>query len=161
MIEKDQINEEKNSISKSKNEEKNSQIKEKSIKKSFIEEEEFLRNLEEKKKEFLLNQEYHSDDIERGEFKNIIYNKEKETQNSEIIYDNPDDIKYKRIIMYKRLFIEFTLINLLISIIFLFGYFFFIKRSLLDIMIVLRSKTMHFQSYFFCVYGIWLIISCN
>jgi hypothetical protein len=151
-----------------KNEEKNKIIKDKSIKKSFIEEEEFIKNLQKQKKDFLLILDYHSDDIENGTFKKIRSNKKKEkgnnnnnneNENTNITNDNPDDIRLKRTIIFKRLMIEFTLINLLISIIFLFGYFFLIKRSFLDIMIVLRSKTMHFQSYFICIYGNWLIIS--
>lgn len=140
---------------------KNSEVKEKvkQRKKSLIEEEDFIKSLKANKQDLLIDIEYQSDDLERGVFKN---QKEKsDNSNSISTFINPDEVIYSNNVIYKRIMIEFTLITLLISIIFLFGYFFLIKRSLLDIMIVLQSKTMHFRSYFMCVYGIWLIISSN
>jgi len=130
-------------------------LKEKEItrRKTLMEEEDFIRNLKANKDDLLIDIEYHSDDLERGVFKKI------RSHNSDFI--NPDDIMFSTNVRFKRLMIEFTLITLLISIIFLFGYFFLIKRSLFDIMIILQSQTMHFRSYFICVYGNWLIISSN
>ena len=128
------------------------EVKEKQ-RKSLIDEKEIIYNIRSNKEDLLIDSEYHSDDLERGAFKNY------RADNSDFIKN--DDILYSSKVRCKRIIIEFTMISLLFSIIFLFGYFFLIKRSFLDIMIILQSKTTHFHSGFISMYGIWLLVSSN
>lgn len=95
-----------------------------------------------------------SDDIENGNF-NSIY-KENHKKNKK-----EDNILYSEKIRCKRILIEFSLIILIISFICLFGYFFIIKQSYMDIDLILQTKTLHFHCNFILLYSVWIIVGCN
>ena len=79
-----------------------------------------------------------------------------------LMVDNPknneqDQIFFSEEIRLKRILIEFSLIILIISIIFLFGFFFIIKRKFLDIDVILQTKTPLFNCNFILLYIIWIL----
>lgn len=131
------------------NEKKNKSILDKQVfeNKPYVNDQEYfiIPNLEFESK---------SDDIENGNF-NSIY-KENHKKNKK---DN--QILYSEKIRCKRILIEFSLIILIISFICLFGYFLIIKRSYMDIELILQTKTLHFHCNFILLYTVWIIVGCN
>lgn len=95
-----------------------------------------------------------SDDIENCNF-NSIY-KENHKKNKK-----EDNILYSEKIRCKRILIEFSLIILIISFVCLFGYFFIVKRSYMDIDLILQTKTLHFHCNFILLYAAWIIVGCK
>lgn len=95
--------------------------------------------------------ESQSDNIENGNF-NSIYKKDHSRNKCD------DKILYSEKIRCKRILIEFSLIILMISFISLFGYFFILQGSLIDLQLILQTKTLHFHCNFIVFYSIWIIV---
>jgi len=95
--------------------------------------------------------ESQSDNIENGNF-NSIYKKDHSRNKNE------DKILYSEKIRCKRILIEFSLIIVLISFICLFGYFFILQGSLIDLELILQTKTPHFHCNFILLYSIWILV---
>ncbi len=122
---------------------------------SILEKQKFENKTYENDKEYFimpnLESESRSDDIENGNFNNIYTVNHKKNQKD-------DKILFSEKIRCKRILIEFSLIILIISIICLFGYFFIIQRSYIDIQLILQTKTLHFHCNFIFLYALWILV---